>query len=299
MTSDTHSDHPPSPAATSQSARHALDRHGYGFQFAVAKTLRSVSSKWRFEAAELPVDLHGANLHIDIVLRHPKAVMAIECKRVDPALASWCFARSSFVSMSQTSPHAVCLERIAVPSGASGHHRLLATSEPRDAVPTPHQYHVCLALKGGDRGDGIGAGRSAIDDAITQAVRGANGLVETYVAHPRPSEVMQAESLYVLPVVVTTARLLVLNADLADTDLSTGRLPDGVQVEERPWLWFRTMTSSKLRHSIQRSEPSSEPPVRSLGALADRDYAMSVGVVSAHGIADFLRATSVHVGELA
>jgi hypothetical protein len=104
------------------------------------------------------------------------------------------------------------------------------------------------------------------------------------------------KGLYVLPAIVTTARLLVLTTDLADADLSTGHLPATAGVEERPWIWFRVMTSSNVRHKVTRLRLQSEQTRYSLADVADQEYARSVGIVSVRGLAEFLEVATNHVG---
>jgi hypothetical protein len=78
--------------------RGTFDRHGYGFQYAVAKEcarLRNVGeSTWWLDATEFPVEVHSTHLHIDIVLRNPGGLMVLECKRANPAISIWAFGRS-------------------------------------------------------------------------------------------------------------------------------------------------------------------------------------------------------------
>jgi hypothetical protein len=280
----------------STTARKSLDRHGHGFHYAVLKALRAVSPRWRVEAVEFPVEINDIHLHIDIVLRSVPAVMAIECKRVNPSLGAWCFARSGQVSTNAYQPSVVSFERVFIPEGALAHHGVMVA---RDTEPmtTEHQYHVCQELKTGEKGDIAGGGRSAIDDALTQAIRGASGLATAYAAVEKPAELMAPrKGLYVIPAIITSARLLVLTTDLADADLATGRLPDTVRVEERPWVWFRVMTSSNMRHKVTRLRQRPEQFRHSLGDVADREYARSVAIVSVGGLAEFLQVATNHVG---
>ncbi len=277
----------------SDAARKTLDRHGHGFHYAVLKALGDIQSGWRIEASEFPVDLNGVPLHIDIVLRSERAVMAVECKRVNPALGQWCFARSSFVSTSDAAPHLVLLERLHLLHRGTERQRVRVTRALTDTLPTREQYHIAQEVKTGQAGDGAG-GRSAIDDAVTQAIRGASGLAEAYAGLDE-GRLMEAPHLFIVPVIVTTARLVVLGVDLSDADLQTGNLPLNAPVEERPWLCFRTMTSSRLRHNVPSAEnQSSERRPYSLGGVADHDYARSVAVVSVSGLPEFLQRVSPH-----
>ena len=82
--------------------KRVLDSHGYGFQYALLKECERLrqngKSPWSFEAAEIPVTVGSRETHIDFVLRTHSAVLVAECKRANPALARWCFARAPFVA---------------------------------------------------------------------------------------------------------------------------------------------------------------------------------------------------------
>ena len=169
------------------------------------------------------------------------------------------------------------------PEAALAHHGVMVARD-TDPMTSEHQYHVAQELKTGEKGDLGGGGRSAIDDALAQAIRGASGLATAYATAEQPGELMAPrKGVYVLPAIVTTARLLVLTTDLADADLSTGHLPATTGVEERPWIWFRVMTSSNARHKLTRLRQQTEQGRHSLADVADREYARSVGIVSVGG----------------
>ena len=95
------------------SFRKVLDSHGYGFQYAVLESARALAknnlSPWLFEASELPVP---PDAKIDFLLRHsqrPRLLVA-ECKRANPALGAWCFARAPYVARNVSEVEAVVLE---------------------------------------------------------------------------------------------------------------------------------------------------------------------------------------------
>src|SRR4030043_1645904 len=90
-----------------------LNRHGYGFQYSVLKKAKQLfedgRSPWIFEPSEFPVSVQGRDVHIDFILRWYRKGMTLaeysipvylvaECKRADPALKYWCFARAPYVS---------------------------------------------------------------------------------------------------------------------------------------------------------------------------------------------------------
>ena len=102
-----------------------LNLHGYGFHYSVLKLASELyangSSKWFFEAAEFPVQVQGLGTRIDFVLQHvdsPSFYLLAECKRVNPALSNWCFARAPFVRRNR-SEEAMFLEHFHEECGIS------------------------------------------------------------------------------------------------------------------------------------------------------------------------------------
>src|SRR5437867_2805939 len=86
----------------------AVNRQGYAFQFAVLEKakqlLASGDSSFGFEVSEFPVQIRGAHTRIDFVLlkRDGKLRLVSECKRANPALSNWCFARAPYVRRDRT-----------------------------------------------------------------------------------------------------------------------------------------------------------------------------------------------------
>src|SRR6266567_1778716 len=81
----------------------AINRHGYAFQNAVLKRCHDLfdsgKSRWVFEAAEFPAEVNGNGTRIDFILwthQTPYWLIA-ECKRVNPSLGDWIFARTQYV----------------------------------------------------------------------------------------------------------------------------------------------------------------------------------------------------------
>ena len=88
--------------------RKALNTHGYSYQYAVLEEGRRLNaarkSPWIFEVAEFPVNASGRDTQVDFILRHcDKPIYLIaECKRANPALADWCFAKAPYVGHNWT-----------------------------------------------------------------------------------------------------------------------------------------------------------------------------------------------------
>lgn len=269
--------------------RAAFDRHGHGFHYAVVRELGRLvatqESVFRVEGIEYPVMLNDEVLHVDVILRSSLGLLVLECKRVDPAFSTWCFARSKLVSRSIDRDRVV-LEWVLRNDDTT------VTVGRNEGEITDVQYHVGLELKHSDlKGDSSGRG---LDGAVTQALRSAGGIVLAAIERPN---LLGAKITHVVPVIVTTARLVTCDIDLADSDLMTGRLPHDVMVTERKWVWYRTMISAALRHHVSWFEPERQVAMSSFQAEQDHAYARSVAVVTPAGLSSFLGAVRQHIGD--
>jgi len=87
-----------------------LNSQGHAFQHSVIRAAeelyRESRSRWIFEVAELPVNLHGKDTRIDIIMRKQDTRIYLigECKRANPALSNWCFARAPYVRRNCRAP---------------------------------------------------------------------------------------------------------------------------------------------------------------------------------------------------
>lgn len=257
-----------------------LDRHGYGFQYALLKHINGLGRPWFVQAAEFPVTFRGGTTHIDLVLRlarHGAASplwMVAECKRANPALVDWCFVRQPMVPR----PTEVAFEQVRVTDN-----RAFVALDMRDSWASERVYNLGFPIKGLAKGDASGSGRTALDDAVTQVLRGANGFIEL-LAH-RPKLLTKGAFGYgfgqVLPAVFTTARLWVSDVDLQTADLKTGNVPPA-SLQAVPWLWLKHNVSPDLKHAL----PSDEP-VDAKESLRDYllwDHYRCVAIVSATGL---------------
>lgn len=272
---------------TQADVRKYLSAHGHGFQYAVlghAKDLAERSlSRWVFEAAEFPVGSLQNTIHIDFILRSRTygVFLVAECKRADPALSSWCFVKAPY-SHRGAYENELVFQKVDHQPGN-------IVSEPLIMSASLESCHLAFELRGQSRGEGTsGGGRSAINDAATQVLRGMNGLVDRLFPstgdkkYPRPGRVI------FLPVIFTTARLWVTDGDLSVADLATGRLPDEWgTLKSVPWLWFSHNQSPALRHRLPFP---SAPSGFDLSTALRTESTRSIAVVGCEGIETFLQA---------
>jgi hypothetical protein len=258
-----------------------LNQHGHGFHFAVLREVQRLfdgrQSRWVFEVAEFPVSVRGADTRVDFVLRHPDRPFYIvgECKRANPALANWCFVHAPYTRRDQRQ------EGIYVDRLSWRDNRSMNPVEVAEIAYTSEAYHVALEAKTGAPGDAVGRGRGEIDEAATQVLRGVNGLIETFARAKVPAN----DEKFLIPVVFTTARLWVTDADLAAADLRTGNLrEDQVSLLPKLWVAYQFPTSESLKHEVARRFPLHPDLSKALAS----EYVRTVQFVAPDGIPQYL-----------
>jgi len=276
---------------TAEIFRRVLNRHGYGFQYRVMDEAKKLyergQSRWIFEVSEFPVAVRQKDARIDFILRHAdKAVYLIaECKRVNPALANWCFARAPYVRRNRESgklffSHAMIDGNANLAVGIS--------EETSDQI-----YHLPFDIPSGEKGDAQGGSRDAIERAAEQVLLGLNGMIE-FMSENKLLVNAQQKRWYV-PVIFTTANLFTTDINLAVASLDKGDYEKGsVQLTNRPWVWLQYHQSPSLRHSSPKFDHTHavlDPhrrPAPTLGVILEREYARSIAIVSPSGIDSFL-----------
>lgn len=256
-----------------------LDSHGYSFQYAVLKAAEgffaSGESRWGFEVAELPVDVGGRSTRIDFVLRHPGkgAFLVAECKRANPAIARWCFAKAPMIGRNLNNP-LLMWERV----------RRLRDELRSEGFGTQYYdeaYHVGCELKTLDAGESGTGGRGAIEGGLTQVVTGTNGF--TNFLAQRPMLIPDGGAGVIVPVIFTTAELYVSDVALDSADVATGRLLGPPNMRRVPWLIYQCPQSADLMHQVPGNRVT-----ESVARILEVDLVRSVAIVSPEGIASFL-----------
>lgn len=131
------------------------------------------------------------------------------------------------------------------------------------------------------KGEPTTQGRGAIEDALGQACRGANGFAEFCQANVKFLEL--GRSVSVLPVIFTTAKLYGSKTDIGSADVVSGELRESLQPEEYKWLWCDYPQSPGIKHTIPALGPTDR-----LDDYFRNVYLRRVAIVSASGISDFL-----------
>lgn len=266
-----------------ESFRKTLNSHGHSFQRRIWRSLKELpeARAWRREVYEFPVALNGISTSIDMIAAWSGSplLLVIECKRANPATASWCFARGP---IEERRPIFQVLRQPHPGSSAE----VVQTRSPAATC-----YSVGLEVKTGQPGDPGQPGRGAIEDAVTQVLRGMGGLMAGY----RPSvlnhyidgsPVDAPAEVRIVPVIVTTARLWVTEAELEEAGAADGELSAmSVAVAPKPWLLYRYAISPALQVSGYNFLGGH---YRTFQEVRDLQFARTVAIVSAEGLGDFL-----------
>lgn len=260
----------------------ALNRGGYGFHYAILRRLDALReqrrSMWRLDANEFPVRVQGVDTRVDFVLANePGDIrLVVECKRVNPRLGRWCFAKSVYAA-----PYSVAsglrVERVRYWE----HYGEIRAEVCDFGSSDGREYNLAVELKTNapeDEQDPHGVGRGTIETAVTQALRGVNGLVESLHAY---HQTLQGQAAALIPVVVTSAELWTTDVDLSNADLLSGRVEIvESSLHRRDWLVLQYHQSLSLRHESPRRRSSAS----SLESVLASDYFRSVVVTSPSGL---------------
>ena len=255
-----------------------LNRHGYSFQYSVLFHVSKLSTQalWSPWVSELPVGDQEDNTRIDFILRDRTGhrYLVCECKRSDPALSNWCFARGSFQAHSELKGrlYMQTLER-------DPHSENTIAVGIRDICDSTNLFDIALEVKSNEKGDGPG---KQIENAATQVSRGLNGLIDFF--YERNMLKLEDVTLSFVPVVFTTARLWVSSVDLGAADLESGRIKHtDVPLEEKGWIWYLYPQGSGIKHSVPQRIRKND-----IGEILFREFVKPIAIVNPQGINDFL-----------
>ncbi len=275
-----------------KSVRVVIDQGGYAFHHRVvveAESAFKAGSRWALEAVEFPVRVGTKDSRIDLLLRHIERpyYLAIECKRVNPALAQWVFFRFPTIAFERSA-----VERIQA-DGVMGGGGGTSLAEPFCGRSiNDRAYHLGLVIKTDAPGDETGKNREELEKATTQAHLGANGLLERWTGGGAVA-LPQDHWRYVIPAVFTTATVIASNLDLgASTSLESGTLLGGpIHGQEVGWLFLQSAVSLGIRagNAVRYQSPD-------LALALDREMIRTVPIVSAKSIAEFLKNFDPEIG---
>ena len=147
----------------------AVNRHGYAFQNAILKRAHELHearrSRWVFEASEFPAEVNGSGTRIDFVLwtHDTDYWLLAECKRVNPRLADWFFARTPYVRRNRQDEQFIAEHVHETPNGT-----LLAEGLSIKLPPIKLVAHRGFEVKTNQEGES-GSAREPIEEAASQS----------------------------------------------------------------------------------------------------------------------------------
>lgn len=266
---------------------------GYAFQHrALAEAMTAFSemgSEWILEVTEFPVQA-TSDTRVDFILRNKSApvFLTVECKRTNPAFSQWLFAKALYRSRKRRPGR----DRIYIDGVFKYAARHSATvSIPAKMEPVVHTiaapqstYQICVASRTQKNGDLTGGGRDAFEKTVRQASRGTSGLINYFIDDPRTVEAGQAH--LVIPVVFTTADLIVTEINLAEKADLHGEI-DATDLEPSTtdWLYYEYHVEAGVHHKLQGQLHG-----ESLSDALDRKFTRTIPVVNANSIGRFLSA---------
>jgi len=272
----------------------SLDQHGYGFQYSVLKCCEELlnnGSSWVFLASEVPVEVQNFNTHIDFILSNNNStILLAECKRANPSLSNWCFAKAPITLRNRQLHNYLILEyidrldtdekNVSHPQGVSQ----LRNNVSIKSIEGLENYHISLDIKSQNKGDKHDSGKGAIQDALTQIFRGINGFIELLYKYEQLVEKDKKNKL--IPVIFTTAKIWVSDVDLSNTDTKDGKIIDtDFNLKEKKWISYQYNISQFLKHSHSKSSSEMKSD---FAALIEHEFVRTVFIVNSSGIDDFL-----------
>jgi hypothetical protein len=261
-----------------------LNSHGYPFHESVIRVISKVRTRslWVPWVPEFPVQVNGQHTRIDLVLTNQKnnIYLVCECKRSNPAVANWCFAKSCFFPNASLAQHCYmdALQR-------QPHEGGLISSYVRQLTTSDRLFQVAVEVRGGVTGDDSVKGRGQIEEAATQVCRGLNGLIDSLYQRGLPR--LGAGNIFFLPVVITTSKLWATDTDISLTSTETGEIEDAsVSVNPMKWLWYQYPQSPGLKHSAPNNFCSHD-----LREILYHEFVRPIAIARPDGLDELLSAS--------
>lgn len=247
-----------------EEAAPALNEQGYLLQMRVQQALGPMPDgkllhPWVSVAEEYPVTGGEEQLtRIDLVYRHanfPGLYAAIECKRPNPKYKHWIFFGPNPQSFGKHSTYVETLRSINATHPGSHQHTI---ENPLVEVPSFRFY--LEAAK--ERGSGKHSFTETIEKAFRQSIIGQIGLLRKLADHVTMGGGNRISWLRVVPIVVTTAPILVADFNSASVELRDGNVnPSDLKIRAVPFLSVDYHADDDLRLASRfcRLTPGPDP----------------------------------------
>lgn len=266
----------------------AFNAQGHGLQHAIVneagRAFREDHAEWSFEAIELPVQVRGKDSRIDVVLKNIQCstYLCIECKRVNPKFSRWLFLHAP-LTLRSSSSDSLLMDGIQHQPGTT--HPFRSIGFRGTPLGDERAFDIGIVCKNRERDSNeTGRGRSAIEEAVSQACIGSNGLLEHWFSR-RGIAMNVPPRAYVVPVIVTSAELFSSPVDLSLVNLATGDLAsEEFEFKHEKWLYYQYPVSMGIRPDNFVVQPT-----RSVSSLVLSDFLRTVPVVNSTHFGEFLR----------
>jgi hypothetical protein len=250
-------------------ARNIADSSGFPLQIRIADIVTN-HPKWQIFLEEHPWSIEG-NLKgfSDIIINHnyyEAITMVIECKRVKQA--QWVFLLPKLNPSLRS--HA-CLLYLWHDTG-------LKSYKWRDwqADPTTYESQFC-AIPGQEQGR-----RNLLERTTAELIEAIDALAwqEYQIKKKQEAAFVPLNRLYI-PVIVTTAELIISSFDPETISLKDGSLPPDANFQKVPFVRFRKSLTNKPQSPIS-------PPLPNSSQEAHLTTERTVFIVNAEGFKSFL-----------
>ncbi len=238
MSNSTESD----PERITRQSKDILNKNGYSFQYTILNELKTISKKWRFYGAEIPVSTRGKNTHIDFVLHDYSSFLYLvgECKRVQPSFADWVFVKTPYNSRKNHLYPSLVFDTFEE-TRRDHEPEVIKSVKNYSRQLTPEIYGLGFRVKKHLKTKEVECQDSVdvINSCVEQVLRSTSGLINLLSHIIRPSNLVSYNyKYYFLPVIFTSANLWITDTNISEADLQTGNLSELKTVKETPYIWF-------------------------------------------------------------
>ena len=232
------------PLNVDEVARIALSEHGYLLQHKCLEEVREKTDKWFIEAEEYPVSTTDEETTIDFILRctdFTDYYFIFECKRAHPDHVTWLFANirkkpttDDFVATEISRTEILAFSKTGQPVNvAPVRIPFVAPKTERKVFKASVGLEVASETKVNKRS----SKSQTIREACKQVMTGVGGIVSERASLMRKTS--ECGYWTYVPIVVTTAKLLVSYYAAENISLRTGQIEQGMlNAKEVGWVYY-------------------------------------------------------------
>ncbi|MCC6228786.1 MAG: hypothetical protein IT432_06120 [Phycisphaerales bacterium] len=236
---------------------------------------------WQLAATEFPVALEHGESRADIVLKSPQCdvLLVCECKRSNPTESVWSFLPAP--ESAKPVPKRFVVDRVLIGRHSKAFRVDCCWGEPLSNDVA--NIAIAFKVKANSQRMEDEAPRESedVDKVAGQVCRATNGVVISLRKHPGYE---QDRYVTVVPIIVTTARLVMADVDLSGARIDSGSIQvDNACVRDVNWLYWQYPMSPSLKHDFADENSTADPQ-----SLLQLLYARTIPVVRSTHLAKFL-----------